>query len=114
MRPAVFWMTALAAAFFVAGCATDYGELSLDLQHPSIAYGNDRITMGGKNVTPDQVLDILEHYEIPKTRTIHIRITDDLTNLKPARGLLGYLSLHGYHRAVLVTERHAEGAAQAR
>ena len=112
MRAAGLMPMALAAALCGAGCATDYGALSLDLRHPSIAYGNDRITMGGKDVTPDQVLDILEYYKIPPERTIHIRVTDDLTNLKPARGFLGYLSLHGYHRAVLVTERHAEGTAQ--
>lgn len=103
-------MVALAMLSSV-GCATKYENLKLDRNHPSIVYDDDRLLLGDRVVTPDEVLAILQHYEIPLSRPIHIKVTEaGIKNLHPARGLMGYLSHHGYHRVVLVTERHAEGS----
>ena len=53
---------------------------------------------------------MLEDYDVPHDRVIHIQLEPDVKNLMPARTLMGYLSRAGYTRPVLVTHQHAESA----
>ena len=53
---------------------------------------------------------MLEDYDVPHDRVIHIQLEPDVKNLMPARTLMGYLSRAGYTRPVLVADEHAESA----
>ena len=100
---------ALAAAVLCAalcGCATRQ-QLSYDAQHPAVRVSRLGILFGDTFVEPQQVPEILDDYDVPRTRTIHIRLDPDVRDLGPARTLMGYLCKAGYKNPVLVTERHS-------
>ena len=97
----------LCAALLACGCATRR-EVGLDAQHPSVRVSRLGILFGDTFVNPQEVPEILDDCDVPKTRTIHIRLDPDVRDLGPARTLMGYLGRAGYMNAVLVTERHAE------
>ena len=90
------------------GCATERRTLELDAQHPAVRVSVQGVLFGDRYVKPTEVAEILEDYDIPHDRTIHIRLDPDVKDLKPARFLMACLSRAGYTRPVLVTERHAE------
>ena len=65
------------------------------------------VKFGEDFVKPEEVAAILEDYEVPHDRVIHIRLDADVRDLRPARYLMGCLSRAGYTRPVLVTQQHA-------
>jgi len=94
-------------SLLAGGCAT-HREISLDSKNPSVRVSRQGIIFGDTFVNPQDVPEILDDYDIPKDRTIHIRLDPDVRDLRPARTLMGYLCKAGYRNPVLVTERHAE------
>ena len=70
--------------------------------------------MGDTYVKPTEVASRLEDFDIPRDRTIHILLDDDVKDLRPARFLMACLAKAGYTRPVLVTKRHAEAVATGR
>ena len=94
-------------SLLAGGCAT-HREMNLDSQNPSVRVSRQGILFGDTFVNPQDVPEILDDYDIPKDRTIHIRLDQDVRDLRPARTLMGYLCRAGYRNPVLVTERHAE------
>ena len=91
----------------LCGCAT-HRTLELDAQHPAVRVSTQGVLFGDRYVPPNEVADILEDYDVPHDRVIHIQLDPDVKDLRPARTLMGYLSRAGYTRPVLVTKRHAE------
>ena len=89
------------------GCAT-HRTLELDAKHPAVSVSALGVKFGNELVKPEEVPGILEDYDVPHDRVIHIQLEPDVKNLMPARTLMGYLSRAGYTRPVLVTHRHAE------
>ena len=89
------------------GCAT-HRTLELDAKHPAIEVSTLGIKFGNELVQPEEVSEILEDYDVPHDRVIHILLNPEVKDLRPARTLMGYLSRAGYTRPVLVTKRHAE------
>ena len=82
--------------------------LELDAKHPAVAVTTQGIKFGNEYVRPEKVAEILEDYDVPHDRVIHIQLESDVRDLMPARTLMGYLSRAGYTRPVLVTHQHAE------
>ena len=94
-----------------AGCKT-VKEVEFDARHPSIEITDKGgLKFGGQNVEAKEVPDILEAYDVPHDRTIHIRLSPEYTDLRGARIFMGLLAKRGYTRSVLVYERHAESSA---
>ena len=91
----------------VLGCATRR-TLELDAQHPAISYTTLGAKFGDELVKPEEVVDILEDYDVPHDRVIYIHLDPEVKDLAPARTLMGMLGRAGYTRPVLVTKRHAE------
>ena len=89
------------------GCTTQR-TLELDAQHPSILVSMQGVLFGNRYVKPAEVPEILEDYDIPHDRVIHILLDNDVKDLRPARFLMACLAKSGYTRPVLVTKRHAE------
>ena len=89
------------------GC-TSHRTLELDAKHPAVRVSVRGVLFGDQYVRPDEVAEILEDYDVPHERVIHILLDPDVKDLRPARTLMGYLSKAGYTRPVLVTKRHAE------
>ena len=89
------------------GCAT-HRTLELDAQHPAVSVTTLGVKFGDELVKPEEVPGILEDYDVPHDRVIHILLDPEVKDLLPARTLMGYLSRAGYTRPVLVTRRHAE------
>ena len=79
-----------------------------DAQNPALRVSQRGVLFADTFVNPQDVPEILRGYDVPKSRTIHIRLDPDVRNLGPARTLMGYLCSAGYKNPVLVTERHAE------
>ncbi len=94
-------------ALAVCGCAS-YGTLELDAQNPTVRYSDHGVFIGDKRVSPEDVPGILDDYDIPRDRVIHIRIDNGTRDLKEARRLMSCLAANGYTRPVLVTKKHAE------
>ena len=92
-----------------AGCAT-HRTLELDAKHPAVSVTTLGVKFGDELVRPEEVPEILEDYDVPHDRVIHIQLEPDVRDLMPARTLMGYLSRAGYTRPVLVTHQHAESA----
>ena len=90
-----------------AGCAT-HRTLEFDAQHPAVSVCTLGVKFGDELVKPEEVVEILEDYDIPHDRVIHILLDPEVKDLRPARYLMGCLSHAGYTRPVLVTKRHAE------
>ena len=89
------------------GCTTRR-TLELDARHPAVSVTTEGVKFGDELVQPEEVAGILEDYDVPHDRVIHIQLEPDVKNLMPARTLMGYLSRAGYTRPVLVTRQHAE------
>ena len=91
------------------GCTT-HRTLELDAKHPAVSVTTLGVKFGDELVKPEEVAGILEDYDVPHDRVIHIQLEPDVRDLMPARTLMGYLSRAGYTRPVLVTRQHAESA----
>ena len=89
------------------GCATRQ-VVELDARHPALTLTTSGVKFGEERVGLGEVAEILEDYDVPHDRVIHILLESDVRDLSPARTLMGYLSRAGYTRSVLVTKRHAE------
>lgn len=93
------------------GCSTVHRSIQVDAREPSLRVTTKGVMLGNEYVDPYEVADILEDFDIPYDRTIHIRIDNDVTDLMPSRTLMGLLAKAGYTSPVLVTKRHAESRA---
>ena len=93
-----------------AGCTSnDYGDIVLDAAHPSIRYSAQGFLIGERYIDPNRIPRLLESYDVPHDRVIHILIDEESEhNLKPARAFMGLLAHNGYRRSVLVTKKRAE------
>jgi len=89
------------------GCASQR-MIELDAENPAVRVSAQGVLFGEEYVQPTEVPEILEDYDIPHDRVIHILLDPDVKDLKPARFLMACLSRAGYTRPVLVTKRHAE------
>jgi len=89
------------------GCASQR-ILELDAQNPAVRVSTQGVLFGEESVQPTEVPEILERYDIPHERVIHILLDPDVKDLRMARFLMACLSRAGYTRPVLVTKRHAE------
>jgi len=92
------------------GCASR-GTLQLDAQHPAVSVTTVGIKFGEELVKPEEAPEILEDYDVPKSRTIHILLEPEVKDLKPARYLMACLARAGYECPVLVTKQHGESYA---
>ena len=92
--------------FLNLGCVS-MPEVSVNADDPSVTVKTTGIYFDEMKVEVDEVAPILEQAEVPHDRTIHILLDEGVTDLKPARTLMGTLALAGYTRPVLVTKRHA-------
>ena len=90
------------------GCTTRTVVNDLDATHPELRLTSDGVWVGEERVDPRDLIDTLEDADIPKTRTIHILIEQDMRDLRAAQALMALLAKGGYTRPVLVTKRHAE------
>lgn len=93
------------------GCASTPDKIEFNAQHPAISVSQVGVKFGDQLVDPEDVPGILEDYDVPKTRTIHIQLDPELKDLTLARTVMGYLARGGYTRPVLVTRRHGESFA---
>ncbi len=101
--------TVLYMCLLNAGCASGPKEIVLDAAHPSIRYSAGGFLLGDRFIDPKNLPEILEEYEVPHDRVIHILVDEDAErNLKPARIVMGMLAHNGYRRSVLVTKKRAE------
>ena len=89
------------------GCAT-HRTLELDAKHPAVSVTTLGVKFGDELVKPEEVPGILEDYDVPHDRVIHILLDPEVKDLRPARYLMATLRRAGYTRPVLVTKRHAE------
>lgn len=99
--------TVLYMCLLNCGCTTQK-IVDLDAKHPSIRISNSGLYCGGERVMVDDLADILESNDIPKTRTIHIMLDPEVKDLRGARYVMAYLAKVGYTRPVLVTQQHGE------
>ena len=93
------------------GCATQTVVSDLDASNPELRLTPDGVWVGEERVDPQDLIDTLEDADIPKSRTIHILIEQDMRDLRAAQALMALLAKGGYTRPVLVTKRHAESFA---
>ena len=98
----------LSACLLGGGCATASRTLELDAQHPAVRVAVNAVYFGDRRVMPQEVPEILEDYDIPHDRVIHIRLDPDVKDLRVSGFLMACLAKAGYTRPVLVTSRHAE------
>lgn len=99
--------TVLYMCLLNCGCATRR-TIELDAEHPAIAVSREHVRFGDTIVRPEEVPEILDDYDIPKKRTIHILLEPEVRDMRPARYLMACLARAGYTRPVLVTKKHAE------
>ena len=99
--------TILYMAFLNCGCTT-HRSLELDARHPAVRVSTRGVLFGDELVRPQEVPEILEDYDVPHDRVIHIRLDPDVKDLRPATAVRVGLARAGYTRSILVTERHAE------
>ena len=99
--------TAIYMALLSCGCSST-PDLAYDAQNPVIRVSPTAVYFGDRPVRLEDVPKRLASYGVPRETTIHIRLDNDVKNLKPARVLMSLLSRAGYTRPVLVTSRHAE------
>ena len=101
--------TVLYMCLLNAGCASGPREIVLDAAHPSIRYSVNGFLLGDKFIDPAKLPRILENYEVPHDRVIHILVDEEAErNLRPARIVMGMLAHSGYRRSVLVSKKRAE------
>ena len=85
-------------------------EIELDADNPSIRYSTQGFLIGEKFVNPNKIPGLLEDFEIPKSRTIHILVDEDAErDLAKARAFMKLLAHNGYRRSVLVTKQRSVG-----
>jgi len=89
------------------GCATKR-IVTLDAENPSIRVTEDALYCEDEQVKVDELADILESNDIPKTRTVYILLDPEAKNLHAAKFVMAYLAKQGYTRPMLVTKRHSE------
>ena len=99
--------TVLYMCFLSCGC-TSTRIVTLDSRDPSIRVTETALYCGDEQVKVEELADILESNDIPKTRTIHILLDPSVKDLRAARFVMAYLAKMGYTRPVLVTKRHGE------
>ena len=99
--------TVLYMAFLNCGCTTQR-SLELDARHPAVRISVHGVYFGDRLVQPQEVPEILDDYDVPHDRVIHIRLDPDVKDLRPATAVRVCLGRAGYTRSILVTERHAE------
>ena len=99
--------TVLYMAFLNCGCTT-HRSLELDARHPAVRVSTRGVLFGDELVRPQEVPEILEDYDVPHDRVIHIRLDPDVKDLRPATAVRVCLGRAGYTRSILVTERRAE------
>jgi len=99
--------TLLYMCLLSCGC-TSQKALELDAENPAVRVSTQGVLFGDQLVQPTEVPEILEDYDIPHDRVIHILLDPDVKDLRPARFLMACLARAGYTRPVLVTKRHAE------
>lgn len=104
----------LLACVLGTGCQTTPPEvLTYDAAHPLIRFSNKGMLFGNRFVTPRQAVELLEKYEIPKDKTLHILIDEDYTDRRaPWVFQHNYLGHAGYRRTILVHARKAESSVQ--
>lgn len=90
------------------GCASGRSSIELDAQHPAVRMTTAGVRFGDSLVRLHEVPSILDDFDVPRSRTIHILLDDDVRDLRPARLLMACLAKAGYTRSVLVTKRHSE------
>jgi len=92
------------------GCTTSR-TIVLDADNPSVRVSVTGVSFGDELVKPQDVPEILEDHDVPKTRVIHILLDAEVKDLREASFLMACLSRAGYTRPVLVTKRHSESYA---
>lgn len=104
----------LLACVLGTGCqTTDPEVLTYDAAHPLIRFSNRGMLFRERYVTPKEAVELLEEYEIPKDKTLHILIDEDYTDRRaPWVFQHNYLGKAGYRRTILVHARKAESAVQ--
>ena len=110
-RSGLAFLPACAAALLAlmpCGCTSTRSTIELDALNPSIRQSANGVLIGDTYVRPEKVAEVLDDFDIPRDRTIHILLDDDVRDLRPARFLMACLAKAGYTRPVLVTKRHAE------
>lgn len=100
-------LVAAIAASIVCGCASR-PPLPVGARDTGIRVTASGFRIGDERVGPEEIVARLEEADVPRRRTIHIRVAGDVRNLSPARALMRRLARAGYRSSVLVTERHAE------
>ena len=103
--------TVLYMCLLNAGCmSSGISEIELDADNPSIRYLTQGFLIGEKFVNPNKIPGLLEDFEIPKSRTIHILVDEDAErDLAKARAFMKLLAHNGYRRSVLVTKQRSVG-----
>ena len=103
--------TVLYMCLLNAGCmSSGISEIELDADNPSIRYSTQGFLIGEKFVNPNKIPGLLEDFEIPKSRTIHILVDEDAErDLAQARAFMKLLAHNGYRRSVLVTKQRSVG-----
>lgn len=99
--------TVLYMVLLSCGCTTSR-TVELDAQNPAFRVSTQGVLFGDTYIQPEEAPEILDDYDVPHDRTIHILLDGDVTDLRPARTLMGLLAKGGYERPVLVTKRRAE------
>ena len=89
------------------GCATSR-SVTLDAQNPAFRMTERELFCGERRIKVDEMIDILESNDIPKTRTVHVLLEPGVKDLTAPKFVMAYLAKHGYTRPVLVTKRHGE------
>ena len=102
--------TVLYMCMLSCGCATRR-IVELDAQHTAIRVTSAGVLFGDDRVQPEEVPERLLDYGIPSDRVIHIRIDNDVRDLRQSRTLMNCLAKAGYTRPVLVTQRHGDSFA---
>lgn len=87
------------------GCASR-PPLEFDSEETPLCVSTQGYLCGDRLVTPQEAVEILRDYEVPRERTICIRLDPEVKDLRPARMLMSVLARAGYRRPVLVTEQH--------
>jgi hypothetical protein len=100
----------LGAFLALSGCQTQR-NIAFDAANPAVTVTPYGIYFAEEKVSARELPEILEDLGVPKTRTIHIQLDENVRDLSEARFVMGMLAKAGYTRPVLVTKRHAESMA---
>ena len=100
----------LGAFLALSGCQTKR-NIAFDAANPAVTIKPYGIYFAEEKVSVRELPEILEDLGVPKTRTIHIQLDENVRDLSEARFVMGMLAKAGYTRPVLVTKRHAESMA---